>query len=83
MCAFYYKLIDNKTEKKKYAKLFNIEEYWFSYQDYLQILHLVYLYADSKKTAVKNKILNEYLILCKKLNYPYFSKTYLLNYFIA
>lgn len=83
MCAFYYKLIDNKTEKKKYAKLFNIEENWFSYQDYLQILHLIYLYADSKKTAVKNKMLNEYLILCKKLNYPYFSKTYLLNYFIA
>ena len=83
MCAFYYKLIDKKTEQKKYAKLFNIEETWDSYQDYLQILHLVYLYADSKKTAVKNKMLNEYLILCKKLNYPYFSKAYLLNYFKA
>jgi hypothetical protein len=81
MCAFYYKLIDKKMEHEKYAKLFNIEETWFSYQDYLKLLHLVYLYADAKKTAVKNKMLNEYLILSEKLNYPYFSKAYILNYF--
>ncbi len=83
MCAFYYKLINKKTKQKMYAKLFDIEETWFSYQDYLKLLHLVYLYADAKKTVVKNKMLDEYLILSKKLNYPYFSKTYLLNYFIA
>lgn len=83
MCAFYYKLIDKKNEQKKYAKLFNVEENYFSYQDYLKLLHLVYLYADAKNIATKNKMLNEYLILSKKLNYPYFSKTYLLNYFLT
>ncbi|MEJ6792112.1 MAG: hypothetical protein QNK89_05085 [Lacinutrix sp.] len=81
MCAFYYKLVPNKIEQKKYAKLFNIDDTWFSYGDYLKLLHLVYLYADAKKTEVKNKILSEYLVLSKKLNYPYFSKNYMLNYF--
>ena len=37
MCAFYYKLINKKTEQKMYAKLFDIEETWFSYQDYLKL----------------------------------------------
>lgn len=82
MCAYYYKLINKKIEHRKYAKLFNIEETWFSYQDYLKLLHLVYLYADAKKTTVKNELLKAYLALSKKLNYPYFSKAYILNYFI-
>ena len=82
MCTFYYKLINKKNEQKKYAKLFNIEETWFSYQDYLKLLHLVYLYADAKKITVKNELLKAYLALSKKLNYPYFSESYILNYFL-
>ena len=82
MCAYYYKLQNKKTEERKYAKLFNIEDTYFSYQDYLKLIHLVYLYSDAKKLKIKNKILNDYLVLSKKLNYPYFSKSYLLNYFI-
>lgn len=82
MCAYYYKLTNKKTEQKKYAKLFNIDETWFSYQDYLKLLHLVYLYADAKKITVKNELLKVYLELSKKFNYPYFSKAYILNYFL-
>jgi len=81
MCAYYYKLLNKKTKERKYAKLFNIEDTWFSGQDYLKLMHLVYLYADAKKLKIKNKILNDYLVLSKQLNYPYFSESYLLNYF--
>lgn len=81
MCAFYYKLTNNKQKEIENMNRFNIEECRFSYEDYICMFYLIYLYHSNKSSSRKKILKKKYLELSKKLNYPYFSEDLLLNYF--
>jgi hypothetical protein len=81
MSAFYYKLTDNKVEAVKIFKQFSLSECRFSYEEFIKLLYLIYKYSNSKLPSEKNQIIMRYKKLRDKLNYPYFSENYLLNYF--
>ena len=81
MCAFYFKLINNTNEGIKSFNKFSLNESLFSYNEFISLLHLIYLHATAKTIQEENKIINQYIKLSNKLGYPFFSKEYLLNYF--
>ena len=81
MCAFYFKLINNTKEGIKSFNNFSLKECRYSYDEFISLLHLIYLYATAKSLQEENKIINQYIKLSNKLGYPFFSKEYLLNYF--
>lgn len=81
MCAFYYKLINNTKEGIKSFNKFSLTECRFSYNEFISLLHLIYLHGTSKTLQEENKIINQYIKLGNKLGYSFFTKEYLLNYF--
>ena len=82
MAMFYYKLTKNISKKNKYMKLFILNTIRYSYKDYIKLLHDVFLYSEARTEPLKKSIKNDYVQLNKKLKYPYFSESYLMNYFI-
>ena len=82
MAMFYYKLTKNIAKKNKYMKLFILNTIRYSYKDYIKLLHDVFLYSEARTEPLKKSIKNDYVQLNKKLKYPYFSESYLMNYFI-
>lgn len=54
-------------------------EYKYSYNEFIQLFVTVLNYHYNKKN--KDQHLKSFLIISKNLNYPLFSKNYLLNYF--
>lgn len=81
MSAFYYKLTKNKVEELKNFNRFSLKDCRYSYEEFIQLIYLIYLYDDSKVRTEKNQILMRYKALSEKLNYPYFSEDFLLKYF--
>ena len=81
MCLFYYKLIGDIKNEKKFLKVFKLSYGNSSYKEYVTLLHLVYLYDVSTNRIEKKKAKTKYIKLSKKLNYPFFSEDFLLNYF--
>lgn len=81
MSAFYYKLTNNVSKEVEIIKQFDISEYKYCYEDYMRLLHYVYLYHSNKSNSKKRILKKKYLELSKKLNYPYFSESFLINYF--
>ena len=81
MCLFYYKLSGDIKNETKFLKVFNLNDCRHSYKEFTTLIHLIYLYDSSTKNIEKIKIKSRYLNLSKKLNYPYFSEKFLLNYF--
>ena len=81
MAMFYYKLTKNNAVKKKYMALFSLDEIIYNYEDYIKLLYDVFLYSEARTESLKKSIKKDYIQLNKKLNYPYFSKAYLINYF--
>jgi len=81
MCMFYFKYTKNNTEEKKYNRLFSIDACRYSYEDFITILHQVYLFGTTKTVTKKKLIKKTYTNLSTQLNHPYFSEAYLLNYF--
>ena len=81
MCLFYYKLIGDIKNEKKFLKVFKLSYCNSSYKEYVTLLHLVYLYDVSANRIEKKKAKTKYIKLSKKLNYPFFSEDFLLNYF--
>ena len=73
MSAFYYKLTNNKVEELKNFNRFSLNECLYSYEEFIKILVLIYLYGSSKSDSEKKQLLEHYITLSKKLNYPYFS----------
>ena len=82
MAMFYYKLTKNIAKKNKYMKLFILNTIRYSYKDYIKLLQDVFLYSEARTEPLKKSIKNDYVQLNKKLKYPYFSESYLMNYFI-
>lgn len=81
MCMFYYKLKNKKDEEKKYSKLFNINESRYSYQEYITLLHQIYLFHGTQLKNKKTLFKKKYATLSNQFNYPYFSEDFLMNYF--
>jgi hypothetical protein len=81
MCLFYYKLIGDIKNEKKYLKIFKLSYCRESYKDFITLLYHVYLFNSSKNKIEKNKLKNKYINISEKLNYPFFSEDFLLNYF--
>ncbi|MDG1309054.1 MAG: hypothetical protein P8P13_00995 [Flavobacteriaceae bacterium] len=81
MSAFYYKLSDNKAEALKNFNHFSLNECRYSYEEFIKLIYLIYMYEDSKLASEKNQIRMRYKTLSEKLNYPYFSEAYLFDYF--
>tara|TARA_B110000459_G_scaffold35558_1_gene37838 strand:+ start:1821 stop:3065 length:1245 start_codon:yes stop_codon:yes gene_type:complete len=81
MCAFYFKFTKNKTEELKNFKRFSIHECRYSYEEFIDLMHQIYLYHNAKLISEKILVKKNYFKLSQKLNYPYFSEKYLLDYF--
>lgn len=81
MSAFYYKLTSNKVEQSSNYNRFNLDECRSSYDEFLKIINLIYVYGVAVDRTEKKQILKQYKLLSEKLNYPYFSKELLLDYF--
>ena len=81
MSAFYYKLSDNNVEALKNFKRFSLSECRFSYEEFIKLFYIIYTHEDSKIPSEKNQLIMSYKKLSDKLNYPYFSENYLLDYF--
>ena len=82
MSAFYHKLINNKVEARHVFRRFSMNECHYSYEEYIHLFYLIYLFHDSKVLSEKNQITIRYNSLSKKLNHPYFSEGLMLNYFM-
>ena len=81
MCMFYYKLTQDNSNQKKYALLFDPLYIRYSYEDFILVLHNIYLYADTTVMKRMAIVRADYTQLCKKLQYPYFSEELLEEYF--
>ncbi len=81
MCLFYYKLTGDVENETKFLKSFKLSECRDSYKEFLTLILHVYLYNNTNEKSKKRNIKAQYEILSKKLNYPYFSDDFLLNYF--
>ena len=81
MCMFYYKLTQDKSNQKKHALLFDPLYIRYSYEDFILVLHNIYLYADTTGMKRMAIVRADYTQLCKKLQYPYFSEELLEEYF--
>ena len=81
MCMFYYKLTQDKSNQKKYALLFDPLYVRYSYEDFILVLHNIYLYADTTGMKRRAIVRADYTQLCKKLQYPYFSEEFFGEYF--
>ena len=82
MGMFYHKLTEKNTKNNTYKGLFNLNNIRHSYEDYIKLLHSVFLYSEAKTKPLKETIKNDYIQLNNNLEYPYFSEAYLINYFI-
>ena len=81
MSIFYFKYTQNSLEEKRHNRLFSINDCMYSYEDFITILYHIYVFGSTKIGSKKDRIKKEYIQLSKQLNYPYFSESYLLNYF--
>jgi len=81
MSIFYFKYTQNSVEEKRHNRLFSINDCMYSYEDFITILYHIYVFGSTKIGSKKDRIKKEYIQLSKQLNYPYFSESYLLNYF--
>ena len=81
MCLFYYKLTGDVENETEFLKSFKLSECRDSYKEFLTLILHVYLYNTTNEKSKKRNIKAQYKILSKKLNYPYFSDDFLVNYF--
>ena len=81
MSAFYYRITDNKVKQLKNYNRFNLNGSRSSYDEFIKLLNLIYLYGATTNWTEQKQILQQYELLSEKLNYPYFSNELLLNYF--
>jgi hypothetical protein len=80
MCLFYYNLKDDDiSNKDELVKNILESEFKYSYKEIIHLLIMVFNYHKDKKDNVLH--LKKFEEVSKKLNYPLFSKDYLMNYF--
>lgn len=81
MCAYYYRINGLGILERKFYKLYDENSLRYSYEDFIKILHKVYLFDKYKKHKQKELIKEKYIKLSKKLNYSIFSDSFILDYF--
>ena len=81
MSLFYYKLTGDIENETKFLKSFKLSDSRDSYKEFINLIHLIYLYSSTTTSANQKKIKARYLNLSEKLNYSYFSEDFLLKYF--
>ena len=81
MCLFYYRLKGDKKNENKFFKFFKISECRPSYEEFINLIYLIYQYDISITKTKKMNVKTHYTNLNKKLNYSYFSDDFLLEYF--
>lgn len=81
MCLFYYKLIGDVKNEKKFLKEFNLDSCRSSYKEFITLLYFIYLFGNATNSIEKNKFKTNCISLSEKLNYPFLSQDFLLNYF--
>lgn len=74
---FYFKNKDQEALSN-----FSFSGFNTSYEPMLTLFYLIYDYHRNNEQMKKKEILVKYLSLAKKVHKPFFSKEYLLNYFI-
>ena len=72
MCVFYYKYTQNSAEEKRYNSLFSINDCKYSYEDFITILHHIYVFGSIKIGSKKDLVKKKYIQLSNQLNYPLF-----------
>ena len=78
---FYYRLTGNNGEETRFEQLFNLENCVYSYQEFINLLFVIFRFDQANSPKLKNAFQLKYMILSKKLNYPLFSEKYLVSYF--
>ena len=53
MCAFYYKIQEDTLNEKKYIHLFSLDDCHYSYQEFITIIHQIYVFGTTKTTSKK------------------------------
>ena len=81
MCMFYYRITNDSINELKFHDLFSLNNCTFGYKSFIQMIYFIYLFRVTKNNLNKIKITVEYNELSNKLNYPFFSESYLINYF--
>jgi hypothetical protein len=80
MCLFHSYYLDDESLNKEEIRLSILEsEFKYSYKEIIQLLLVVLNYHIDQNNSLI--LLNKFEEISKKLNYPLFSKDYLINYF--
>ena len=80
MCLFHsYYLDDESLNTDKIENNILQSEFKYSYKEIIQLLIVVFNYHNDKNNSLVH--LNKFEEISQKLNYPLFSKDYLINYF--
>ncbi|MDB4162145.1 hypothetical protein N9772_07245 [Bacteroidia bacterium] len=82
MCLFYYKLSGDLENQNCTTDSFNLSDCLSSYRDFMNILWHTYQFSATTDNSEKKKIKSTYLELSEELAYPFFSESFLQNYFI-
>lgn len=80
LMRLFYLSWKNKFENKKVNLKIEVSDLDFKYS-YSEFIHLFVLILKYHNESVNKNILNEYTELLEKINVPFISKEYLLNYF--
>ncbi len=81
MAVFYFRFVGNQKEKNRFEQLFSLDNCTFSYQEFINLLLLIYQFDKANLPELKNDFRVNYLNLSHKLKYPLFSEKYLESYF--
>jgi len=81
MCLFYYRLKGDNKNENKFFKFFKISECRPCYEEFINLIYLIYQYDISITKTKKMNVKTHYTNLNKKFNYSYFSDDFLLEYF--
>ena len=81
MNLFYFKLTKNNKMQKKYNGLFSVDACLDSYEDFIIILHQIYLFGAAKTHNNKEVSKKKYTQLSAQLNFALFSEDFLQEYF--
>jgi hypothetical protein len=81
MSAFYYRLVSIKVKQLENYSRFNLNGSRNSYDEFIKLLNLIYLYDVTAHRAEKKQLLLQYKLLSERLKYPYFSEEFLKSYF--
>ena len=81
MATFYYRLTGDSSAATQFEQKFSLENCVYSYEEFTQILLLIYYHDSTPSSKQKKAHKLKYKTLNKQFNYPYLSEDFLMNYF--